>query len=187
MSATLALAIANHRCIQLASISQLVRAMTFKRARTRLRAFAALGGRGSGAPPPRVLVLDDEPGIGRLVAAALEPYQAEVFTRPSEALRRAAEVAFDFIFCDYSMPEMTGADVYDALLRIQPGLARRFLLMTGSASTPELQVFLGRTGVGLLAKPFELRTLKGLVDAACSRRPLRRRLAPATRQATESG
>jgi DNA-binding NtrC family response regulator len=119
--------------------------------------------------PYRVLVLDDEPGIGRLIAAALANHVAEVFTQPSLALKRAAEVRFDFVFCDYSMPEMTGAAFHDALRGVQPHLARRFVLMTGSASCAEISHFLSRTGIELLQKPFELRELEPLLDAVLAR------------------
>jgi len=119
--------------------------------------------------PLRVLVLDDEPGIGRLVAEGLGGHIAEVFTQPRRALERASEVPFDFVFCDFSMPEMTGLDFYEALVQVQPDLAHRFVLMTGSAYTRELEAFLLRTQVELLPKPFVLRALRPIVDGACRR------------------
>jgi CheY-like chemotaxis protein len=119
----------------------------------------------------RVLVVDDEPGIGKLVAAALEHESVEVFTAPSAALQRVRAVAFDFVFCDFSMPQMTGIAFYEALVVAQPQLAQRFVLMTGSALDSELGDFLLRSGAKLLTKPFELRMLEPLVEMGCGPRP----------------
>jgi hypothetical protein len=86
--------------------------------------------RGSGE---RVLLIDDEPGLGRAVARLLTGlgYVVTVETDGIRALEllRAAPAAFDVVLTDYLMPRMAGLDVAREAARIRPGLA--VVLQTG--------------------------------------------------------
>ena len=49
---------------------------------------------------------------------------------------------FDVIFCDLMMPNMTGMDLYDELLRERAEVARRVVFMTGGAVFEKAAAFL---------------------------------------------
>jgi PAS domain S-box-containing protein len=127
------------------------------------------------APPPaaapaaparrgRILVIDDEPMIGQVVAQALAAHEVRATTRAAEALATlAAGERFDIIFCDLMMPEMTGLEFYAEVQRAAPAAAERIVFMTGGAFTPQAREFLRRTENLRLEKPFDLSQLLALV------------------------
>ena len=67
----------------------------------------------------RILVIDDEPQITRVLRAALSAQRYDVRTAndPEEALRLFAEWAPDLVITDLVMPEMTGVDICNAVRR----------------------------------------------------------------------
>jgi CheY-like chemotaxis protein len=105
-------------------------------------------------PAQRILVVDDEPLIGRLMAMTLERDELEVFQQPKLALARLSEASFDIVICDLMMPEMTGIEFHRQLSQCDPGLARRFVLMTGSGPRGDVEAFLREHQAQLLQKPF---------------------------------
>src|SRR5688572_6416630 len=64
---------------------------------------------------PRVLVIDDDPEIHRLLRARLEArgYHVSVAASGEEGIGRLHEVNPDLVFLDVSMSGMTGIDVLD--------------------------------------------------------------------------
>jgi CheY-like chemotaxis protein len=102
----------------------------------------------------RVLCVDDEPAIGRLVAGMLPHARVEVFTRPSNALERIETEAFDAVLCDMRMPEMTGVAFFERVARIRPELAERFTLMTGLSRDEAEEGGLEARNLRMLRKPF---------------------------------
>ena len=72
--------------------------------------------------------------------------------------------SFDIIFCDLMMPDMTGLEFYDTLLRTRPLDAHRVAFLTGGAVTGRASEFLASVANMTLEKPFELRQLQSLVQ-----------------------
>jgi PAS domain S-box-containing protein len=89
------------------------------------------------APPRRgrILVVDDEPLVGRAVARLLgSDHEVLTLTSPAEALDRAAAgERWDVVLCDLMMPEMDGALLARRLEEKAPDLAQRIVYMTGGA------------------------------------------------------
>lgn len=81
----------------------------------------------------RVLVVDDEPALGALLAEVLTRagYRAEAMTDPEAALRAGAD--FDAVLADLRMPGLGGAELAERLVARTPRLQGRILLMTGDA------------------------------------------------------
>jgi CheY-like chemotaxis protein len=104
----------------------------------------------------RVLVVDDEPRMGKAMERLLaHRYAVTVVSSAREALAAvAAGPAFGAILCDLMMPEMTGMDLHEAIARTDPGLASRMVFMTGGAYTDRAQEFLDRMPDRRLDKPF---------------------------------
>jgi CheY-like chemotaxis protein len=125
---------------------------------------------GSGRPPDattRVLILDDERSIGMLLEKWLRTsgYAPTVAHSGAEAIQLVRETPFDAVLCDHRMVGMAGTEVFDAIVAVRPELERRFVFMSGDVLNPELQGFVARRHVGLLAKPFDLDTVRRTLEA----------------------
>jgi signal transduction histidine kinase len=108
----------------------------------------------------RILVIDDEPMIGRLVKSVLSQDAVEVSLLPSEALKWVADRVYDFILCDFSMPDMSGLEFYRKLIELRPALQTAFILMTGFHDNAEISAFARTRQLRLLYKPFSLSALQ---------------------------
>ncbi len=120
---------------------------------------------------PRALILDDEESIRTflrkaLAAAGFEPVVAgDGETAVSEV--RAGPI--DVALVDHRMPGMTGIEVYEASMAIRPELAQRWIFMSGDVLNPDLLAFAEARGIRLLAKPFDLSTVTGVVGGVVTR------------------
>ena len=119
------------------------------------------------APRGRLLVVDDEPALLRSVRALLSTTH-EVVTASSgrqalELLR--ADPDFDAVLADLMMADVTGMELYDAVLRDHPELATRFVFMTGGTFTDRGRAFLEQVPNRCLEKPFDADTLLDVVAA----------------------
>ncbi len=99
--------------------------------------------------PLRVLCVDDEPGLAKLVAAYLErddeiPCATAVETNADAALSRIRAEPFDCVVTDYDMPERTGIELLSAARESHPELP--FLLFS-AAGPNELAAEMVRSGV----------------------------------------
>jgi len=78
----------------------------------------------------RVLVIEDEPAVARVVARALEnEYTVDVSDTVKEGTRRALGDAYDAILLDLELPDGDGLDVVRALRN--EGRTTPILIMTG--------------------------------------------------------
>jgi len=117
---------------------------------------------------PRVLVIDDDPGVVSALRLMLEG-EHEVTTVASgrEALRLLlSEPPYDVVFCDLMMPGVSGMDLFEAVRLNRPGIERRLVFMTGGAFTPEAARFLERVPNGRVEKPFDLARVSRLLRRA---------------------
>jgi CheY-like chemotaxis protein len=110
---------------------------------------------------PRVLVIDDEPMLTSALRSLLaDTHDVEV---QNDALAArdafAAGARYDAVLCDLMMPRLSGIQLHGALREIAPDQARRMILMTGGALTPESRDFLATSGVAWIEKPFQLEDL----------------------------
>jgi CheY-like chemotaxis protein len=117
----------------------------------------------------RVLVVDDEPPIGRVIARLLSGTH-DVTTMTSartalEAIRKGER--FDAILCDLMMPEMSGMDLHGQLVEVASDQASRMIFMTGGAFTARSRAFLDKMP-RRIEKPFERAQLLAMI-AQCSR------------------
>ncbi len=66
---------------------------------------------------PKILIIDDEAPIRRVLREILENESYQVFDASTgmEALQQIKEQDFDAIFCDIKMPEMDGIEVLEAI------------------------------------------------------------------------
>jgi len=112
-----------------------------------------------------VLVIDDEPALGRVLPRLLAPHSVTVVERAQDALERLRTGGrFDVILCDVMMPEMNGMQFHQELLRDRPEVARRVIFMSGGVFSPSLRAFFEGLPNHKLEKPLDLPALRRLID-----------------------
>jgi signal transduction histidine kinase len=129
-----------------------------------------------GPPPlPRldglsVLVVDDEPAVGAVLAAALHEAgaQARAMDDPEAALDWLLERGADVIVSDLRMPRMSGLELYVQLRRRAPHLAGRLLFSTGDPLRAELE---GPPPRPVIGKPFHVADVVRLVREVAAAAP----------------
>jgi signal transduction histidine kinase/CheY-like chemotaxis protein len=114
-----------------------------------------------GGEPGRVLVVEDEPTVARLIADVLEEegLRVDVILDGREALERARRETFDLVICDMKMPGIDGQHFYNSLARAGSPLTERFLFVTGDIIAPATHEFLARNHLPHVAKPFRVEEL----------------------------
>ncbi|HEX9402015.1 MAG TPA: response regulator [Anaeromyxobacter sp.] len=120
----------------------------------------------------RVLVIDDDALVGRSMGRLLQgAHEVTVLASPSEALARLERgERWDAILCDLMMPELSGMDVEERLVKLAPDVVPRIVYLTGGAFTDRARAFLA-SGRPCLEKPVEAQALRQrvaeLVRRAC--------------------
>lgn len=115
---------------------------------------------------PRVFVIDDEPLLGQTLQLGLSD-TCDVTLELSGVAARDRLLAgdrFDLVLCDIGLPDLSGIDIYRAVIAQQPEMARVFVLITGGAVTMEASAFLDSHSGPLLQKPFTLRDVERLAQ-----------------------
>jgi two-component system KDP operon response regulator KdpE len=104
----------------------------------------------------RILVVDDEPGIGKLlrIHLGLSGYDVITTTSGVEAIELVGAREPDIILLDLLMPDVTGMDV---LSRVRAFSRVPIIVFTGR---PEIAQFALKIGANdCIAKPFDLNLL----------------------------
>jgi PAS domain S-box-containing protein len=116
-------------------------------------------------PRARVLVVDDEPYVGKTMRRILgATHDVEVLDSGPAALERLTQQPPpDVILCDLMMPGMTGMQVHAALLQRDAGLAGRMVFVTGGALHEAARAFIATVGNPVLEKPFSTDLLRRVV------------------------
>ena len=114
-----------------------------------------------------LLVVEDEPALGRVLPRLLSPHRVTVVERGAEALARIlAGERFDVILCDIMMPEMTGMEFHRELSRVRPEIAARVVFMSGGVFTPGVRSFLDEIPNRRIDKPLDIDALRRLIGEA---------------------
>lgn len=105
----------------------------------------------------RILVVDDEPVVTRLVTAILnstQQYQVDSTTNACEAFEWAFVRGYDLLISDVRMPLMDGDQLYASVADLHEGETKRpkLLLMSGALRATELAERAG--GIYFIQKPF---------------------------------
>ena len=136
---------------------------------TVLRLAPAAGPGENGVPrehrAPRVLVVEDEPTVGGLIADVLrdEGMRVDVLRDGESALDRAEQEEYDLVICDLKMPGMDGQKFFQSLAARKNPLQGHVLFVTGDVVAPRTQEFLERHHLPYVAKPFRVEELSRAV------------------------
>ena len=119
-----------------------------------------------------ILVVDDDPGVRRLITATLQDvggFQLEEASSGLQALEAAVDVRPEIVFLDYEMPDLDGAETC-RLLRSDPVTADATIIMLTGMSDAPAQDRAADAGADLfLTKPFSPLQLLTLVDELAAR------------------
>ncbi len=116
--------------------------------------------------PLKVLILDDEPIIGRQLRPALSKYgiDVEIFESPDQAVTRINETEFDIVVSDIQMKGMDGLRVLDAV--ISKSRRTKVIIITGYATEEVEREALVRGAFDFIAKPFKPHDLRLAINKA---------------------
>jgi len=123
---------------------------------------------------PRVLVVDDDPGIVDYLLDMLRQadYSVAGYTDTTEALNAIAAEPFDLVISDVEMPGMRGLDLIAAIHRLRP---EQLVLLITAFGSIELAMQSVRAGAcEFLTKPFRIEELYAAIERALLDRQMRR-------------
>ncbi|MDQ1406607.1 MAG: hypothetical protein QOG55_2236 [Acidobacteriaceae bacterium] len=122
-------------------------------------------------PGSRILVVEDEPTVARLIADVLEDegFHVDVQLDGRDALQQADHETYDLVICDMKMPGLDGQHFYQALVEAGNPLSKHFLFVTGDVVAQHTQQFLERHQLPHVAKPFRMEELKDCVRGLLNR------------------
>src|ERR1051326_6997625 len=113
------------------------------------------------APPPRVLVVEDEPNIRELVCLHLrhEGYTCEPQGNGADALKRAEAERFDLMVLDVMLPVLDGLSLCRAVRNGRVNTDVPILMLTARREESDKVVGLESGADDYLTKPFGVREL----------------------------
>ncbi len=126
----------------------------------------------------RILVVDDDPDMARLVAHELTTprWRCEIAESGTAALAAFRQVDFDIVVTDVRMDGLDGFELLGRLQRLQPDLP--VILLTGGGSIPAAVEAVKRGAYQYLTKPCDGAMLREVVAQALAARGRGRRSQP---------
>lgn len=124
---------------------------------------------GSVSSQARILVVDDEQNLCRILIARLskDGYQADAVHDGAQALRRLAEVTHDLVLLDLRMPVRNGMEILPEIRHFFPQTA--VIVMTAYDSADTVRAALSAGAHAYLTKPFDLDRVAAAVAEVLAR------------------
>jgi len=120
----------------------------------------------------RLLIVDDEPGVARVLSTYFTRagWHVQTFHNPTEALAALPEGDVDVVITDLSMPEMTGVELLRAMR--DRGLTAPLLVITAYGTVDGAVDAMKQGAFDFISKPFDLEKVKLAVQRAYLHRQL---------------
>lgn len=115
----------------------------------------------------RILVVDDEPYIGRIIQMKLEhgPYEVELAQDGRSALRQLrSDLPIDVILLDIMMPHLSGLDVLAELRQLPHRERTPVIMLTGKGQDADRERAVDLGATDFLTKPFSPKKLLARID-----------------------
>ena len=114
----------------------------------------------------QVLLLDDEPIVGKRLKPALAKIgcEVEVFLEPKGALQRIGEKEFDIVVTDIRMDEIDGMQVLEHV--INKSTRTKVIMITGYAMMSLAREAMEKGAFDFIAKPFQPDDLRRVIAKA---------------------
>ncbi len=110
----------------------------------------------------KILIVDDENlAISRLKRLLNDEGLEDIttFTNPEEALKQCTKTKYDAVFLDISMPEITGLELANRILELEP---KTFVVFQTAYDEYALEAY-KNGGMGYLLKPIDTDSLKEIL------------------------
>lgn len=116
--------------------------------------------------PARLLVVDDDPGLLKLLGMRLVSEGYSVLTAESgpEALRTLSRDKVDLVVSDLRMDEMDGLQLFSEIQKVQPGMP--VIILTAHGSIPDAVAATQQGVFSFLTKPVDKDALYKAIDDA---------------------
>ncbi len=103
-----------------------------------------------------ILVVEDEPILGRVCSRILEFNGYSVTLAPNGLVGKenVEKNHFDFCLSDIKTPVMNGMELYKFLKENYPELAAKTVFMTGDIMSKDIEAFLKNSNAPYILKPF---------------------------------
>jgi len=113
-----------------------------------------------------VLVLDDEPIVGKSLKMALGKLGllVEVFVDPALAMKRIDEKTFDVVVTDVVMGDIDGIQVLERVMQRSP--RTKVIIITAFAMMEMARKAMERGAFDFIAKPFDAAEIRAIVSKA---------------------
>lgn len=113
-----------------------------------------------------VLVLDDEPIVGKRLKPALAKVgcEVEVFDNPHHAVTRLEEKDFDIVVTDIRMDDIDGIEILERIVSKSP--RTKVIMITGYATMEVAREALAKGAFDFIAKPFRPSELREIIAKA---------------------
>lgn len=120
--------------------------------------------------PARLLLVDDDPGLLKLLGMRLVSEGYSVLTAESgpEALRTLSRDKVDLVVSDLRMDEMDGLQLFSEIQKVQPGMP--VIILTAHGSIPDAVAATQQGVFSFLTKPVDKEALYKAIDDALEQR-----------------
>jgi DNA-binding NtrC family response regulator len=114
----------------------------------------------------QVLILDDEPIVGKRLVPALAKLGCEVesYEDPKKALERIEAKTFDIVVTDIRMEEIDGIEILEKVK--EKSDHTKVIMITGYATVEVAREALGKGAFDFIAKPFKPNDLREVIVRA---------------------
>ncbi len=114
----------------------------------------------------KIMIVDDEPIVGKRLKPALEKsgYEVEVYETGASALKRVEEQTFDIVVTDVRMDEVDGLDILASVTSKAP--RTKVIIITGYATIELAREALTKGAFDFIAKPFKPNDLREIIQKA---------------------
>jgi CheY-like chemotaxis protein len=115
----------------------------------------------------RILLLEDEPVIGRILKRVLsaDGYEVDIAENGLIAKEKIkADDNYDLFIFDVRTPVISGMQLYEHLEKEHPELTDKVIFATGDYMNTATRKFLDRVNRPFLAKPYTPAQIKGMIQ-----------------------
>jgi DNA-binding NtrC family response regulator len=113
----------------------------------------------------KVLIVEDEPIIGRLCQKTLKAsgYEVDIAINGLVAKKMVGEKSYDICISDIRTPEMDGIQLFEYLEREHRELISKMIFTSGDILSNNVEQFLKRAARPFLPKPFSPDELRKII------------------------
>lgn len=115
-----------------------------------------------------LLIVEDEPDIAELIQRILsKQYQIQLATDGQQAVDMYQKGLFDIVLLDVQLPEISGAQVLEQIIAVDPKQA--VVIMTAHGDTDLAGNLMSQGAVDFISKPFRAEQLRKVISIAAHR------------------